>query len=276
MNIKNMNIERSIRILALALTVTAGLAWGQDKIVSVANQQPEIAATAPAATSTAASSATSSATPAAASDLTSSATPSTAPASTEKSFQPRHPRYKLEAGDAFEVSFELNPEFNQTVTVQPDGYITLRGVGDLVVVGETVPELTDVLRTAYNKILNDPQISVVLKDFEKPYFIADGQVGHPGKYDLRGQVTLTEAVAMAGGFLDSAKHSKVMLYRRATDGWYQAVTIDVKKMEHQGNLKEDPMLHAGDMVFVPKNGLSKVRPFIPSSSMGAFVPLSTP
>jgi polysaccharide export outer membrane protein len=260
MNIKKLNIEKSIKILALALTVTAGFAWGQDKVVADANKQAEITAT------------TSAATPAAASDLTSSTTP----ASTEKGFQPRHPRYKLEAGDAFEVSFELNPEFNQTVTVQPDGYITLRGVGDLVVVGKTVPELTDVLRTAYSKILNDPLISVVLKDFEKPYFIADGQVGHPGKYDLRGEVTLTEAVAMAGGFLDSAKHSKVMLYRRATDGWYQAETIDVKKMEHTGNLKEDPTLHAGDMVFVPKNGLSKVRPFIPSSSMGAFVPIATP
>ncbi len=268
MDIKNMNIDKSIKILALALTVTAGFAWAQDKMVADANKQSEITATAAGSTS--------SATTAATSDLTSSATPAAAPASTDKNFQPRHPRYKLEAGDAFEVSFELNPEFNQTVTVQPDGYITLRGVGDLVVIGKTVPELTEVLRTAYSKILNDPLISVVLKDFEKPYFIADGQVGHPGKYDLRGDVTLTEAVAMAGGFLDSAKHSKVMLYRRAADGWYQAQTIDVKKMEHMGNLKEDPTLHAGDMVFVPKNGLSKVRPFIPSSSMGAFVPLSTP
>ncbi len=49
----------------------------------------------------------------------------------QSSFQTRYPRYKLRPGDAFDVSFELSPEFNQTVTVQPDGYITLRGIGDV-------------------------------------------------------------------------------------------------------------------------------------------------
>src|SRR6266576_7266339 len=117
--------------------------------------------------------------------------------STQRPFQERDRRYRLERGDSFDVLFELSPEFNQTVTVQPDGYITLRGVGDVKVAGQTVPELTQTLKTAYGKILNEPQIVVMLKDFEKPYFIADGQVGHPGKYDLRGDVTVTEAVAMA-------------------------------------------------------------------------------
>jgi len=194
-------------------------------------------------------------------------------ASTDKPFQQRHPRYKLQPGDVFDISFELNPEFNQTVTVQPDGYITLRGIGDLEVKGQTVPELTATLRTAYNRILNDPLISVILKDFEKPYFVADGQVGHPGKYDLRGDTTLTQAIAMAGGFLDSAKHSQVLLFRKASEGWYSAEIIDVKKMEKAGNLREDPQLRPGDMLFVPKNHFSKIRPFIPGSSMGAFFPI---
>jgi polysaccharide export outer membrane protein len=240
-----MNMKKLIRIPAMLLMgvmMAAGFALGQDKIVAEANKQSEASAA----------------------------------SSTDRSFQQRRPRYKLEVGDAFDISFELNPEFNQTVTVQPDGYITLRGVGDLAVKGQTVPELTEVLRTAYSKILNDPLISVVLKDFEKPYFIADGQVGHPGKYDLRGDITLTEAVAMAGGFLDSAKHSQVLLFRRASEGWYQAETIDVKKMEKKGNLKEDPTLHAGDMLFVPKNKFSKIKVFLPGSSVGAFVPLSIP
>jgi len=186
-------------------------------------------------------------------------------------FQSRHPRYKLQLGDTFDVSFDLSPEFNQTVTVQPDGYITLRGIGDVHVADQTVPELTDTLRTAYNKILNGPLISVTLKDFEKPYFIADGQVDRPGKYDLRGDTSLTQAIAIAGGFKDTAKHSQVLLFRRASDGWYSAKIIDVKKMEKEGNLKEDPFLHPGDMLFVPKNALSKIKPFIPGSSVGTFI-----
>jgi polysaccharide export outer membrane protein len=93
---------------------------------------------------------------------------------------------------------------------------------------------------------------------------------------LRGDVTLTEAIAIAGGFLDTAKHSQVLLFRRASEGWYSAETFDVKKMEKKGNLREDPTLHAGDMLFIPKNRFSKIRTFIPSSSMGAFVPLQVP
>jgi polysaccharide export outer membrane protein len=184
--------------------------------------------------------------------------------------QARYPRYKIGSGDSFDVSFELSPEFNQTVTVQPDGFITLRGVGDVNVAGQNVPELTQTLKTAYGKILNDPQIVIMLKDFEKPYFIADGQVGRPGKYDLRGDVTVTAAVAMAGGFTEAAKHSQVLLFRRVSDEWMEAKIINVKKMLKDGNLHEDMHLHPGDMIVVPKNTLSKIQRYIPSSSMGAF------
>jgi polysaccharide biosynthesis/export protein len=193
--------------------------------------------------------------------------------STAKTFQERYPRYKLEPGDSFDISFELNPEFNQSVVVQPDGFITLRGAGDIQVAGQTVPELTNTLRKIYDKILNQPMISVVLKDFQKPYFIADGQVARPGKYDLRGETSLTQAIAMAGGFTESSKHSQVLLFRKASDGWYSAKIFNIKKMEQEGNLREDPQLRPGDMLFVPKNHFSKIKPFLPGSSLGAYVPV---
>jgi polysaccharide biosynthesis/export protein len=199
------------------------------------------------------------------------ATPATGGSPDDTGFPARHPRYKLEPGDSFDVSFDLSPEFNQTVTVQPDGFITLRGIGDVHVADETVPELTATLRTAYTKILNDPLISVTLKDFEKPYFIADGQVEHPGKYDLRGQTTLIQAIAMAGGFKESAKHSQVLLFRRASEGWYSAKIFDVKKMHKEGNLGEDPLLHPGDMLFVPQNKFSKIKPFLPGANLGTYI-----
>jgi polysaccharide export outer membrane protein len=191
--------------------------------------------------------------------------------SADSQFQQRNPRYKLEPGDSFDVSFELNPEFNQTATVQPDGYITLRGIGDLHVANRTMPELTELLRTAYSQILHQPLINIVLRDFEKPYFIADGQVARPGKYELRDDTTLTQAIAMSGGFLDSAKHSQVLLFRRAAEGWFSAQIFDVKKMEKEGNLHEDPQLHPGDMLFVPKNRFSKIKPFIPGASVGTMI-----
>jgi|HubBroStandDraft_6_1064221.scaffolds.fasta_scaffold363153_2 polysaccharide export outer membrane protein len=199
--------------------------------------------------------------------------PATASAN-EPQFGKRDARYKIEPGDSFDITFDLSPEFNQTgVSVQPDGFVTLHGVGDVKVQGQSVPELTQTLRKVYGKILNDPAISVVLKDFQRPYFIADGQVARPGKYELRGDTTLTEAIAMAGGFTEYAKHSQVVLYRRVDDNWTSAQLINVKKMENERTLKEDPFLHPGDMLFVPKNRISKIKPFIPNTGMGAYAPI---
>ena len=189
-------------------------------------------------------------------------------------FATRDPRYRIAASDSFDLTFPLSPEYNQLgVVVQPDGFVTLYSVGDIKVQGLSIPELTSSVRTAYGKILHDPIVSIVLKDFNKPYFIADGQVGHPGKYDLRADTTLTQAIAIAGGFTEDSKHSQVVLFRRVNDQWVSTQVIDVKKMESDKTLKEDPYLHPGDTVFVPKNRISKLKPYLPSFNTGAYIPI---
>lgn len=184
--------------------------------------------------------------------------------------QHRTRRYQLHSADVLELKFPFTPEFDQSVTIQPDGYITLRGVDSIRVEGQTLPELTNSLRTAYAKILHDPVINVELKDFEKPYFIVGGEVGHPGKFDLRGDTRATEAVAIAGGLRDSAKHSQVVLFHRVPDGWTQVKKLNMKKMLNDGNLDEDAYLQPGDFLYVPKNTMSKIGKFIPTSSLGLY------
>lgn len=194
--------------------------------------------------------------------------------STTPGFNDRNPRYRVQPGDTFDVNFDLSPEFNQTaVAVQPDGYVTLRSVGDIAVAGKTVPEVTLTIKAAYSKILNNPPISVVLKDFEKPYFVADGQVAKPGKYEMHGHTTLTQAVAIAGGFQSAAKHSQVLLFHRIDDQWTEAKLINVKDMEKKHNLAEDPILRSGDLVIVPKNILAKIDRIIPNPSVGTYLPI---
>jgi polysaccharide biosynthesis/export protein len=185
-------------------------------------------------------------------------------------FEKRNPRYQVRKGDSFDLDFELSPEFNQTVAVQPDGYVSLKGVGSMFVEGQTVPELTETVKAAYAKTLHDPVITISLKNFEMPYFIASGQVAKPGKYDLRSDLTVTEAVAIAGGFNDKAKHSQVVLFRPVPGGGYEAKLLNVKKLLATRNLAEDVQLQPGDMLYVPQNALSKIRPFLPTSSMGAY------
>jgi polysaccharide export outer membrane protein len=203
---------------------------------------------------------------------TSNKTPQTTSGETRSGLRKREWRYRINPSDTLELTFALTPEFNQTVTVQPDGYITLHQVGDLPAAGQTLPELTQSIKTAYSKILQDPQITVDPKDFEKPYYTVGGQVGKPGKFDWRADVTLTQAIAIAGGFTDESKHSQVLLFRRVSDQWTEARIINVKKMMNSRDLQEDPDLKPGDMVFVPKNALSKIKPFIPTASAGAYAP----
>jgi polysaccharide biosynthesis/export protein len=189
---------------------------------------------------------------------------------TSQGLHERNPRYRLRKGDTFDLDFALSPEFNQTVAVQPDGYVTLKGTGSFFIVGQTVPELTETVKAAYAKLLHDPIVVIALKDFEKPYFIASGQLEKPGKYDLRSDLTVTEAVAIAGGFNDKAKHSQVVLFRPVPGG-YEAKLLDVKKLLASRNLSEDIRLQPGDMVYVPQSTFSKIRPFLPTTSMGAYL-----
>ncbi len=192
---------------------------------------------------------------------------------TSPQFGERHPRYKLRAGDVLELTFELSPELNQQISVQPDGFVTLKQVGDFHVAGESVPEFREAVKTAYGKFLHEPIITVDLKDFEKPFFTAGGMVAHPGKYEMRGDVTLVEAIAQAGGLTEESKHSQVLLFRRISQDWAQAKVIDVKKMLNHKTLAEDVHLQPGDMIFVPQNRVSKIRKFIPTAGLSMYSPI---
>jgi polysaccharide export outer membrane protein len=182
----------------------------------------------------------------------------------------RRPLYRLQRSDVIEVDFTYSPEFNQSVSVQPDGFIALKGVKTLYVQGTTVPELEQQIEQAYTSILHDPEVTVVLKDFDKPSFIAAGEVARPGKYELRAEITVSAAVAIAGGFTPRAKHSQVVLFRRVSDDVVESRLLNVKSLLKSRNLAEDVYLRPGDMLFVPQNVMSKIKQYMPASGLGLY------
>jgi polysaccharide export outer membrane protein len=173
-----------------------------------------------------------------------------------------HPLYRLRPSDVVEVTFTVAPEFNQTLTIQPDGCVTLKDAGAVLAQGLTLPQLAEAVRAAYTGYLHNPEVAVALKDFERPYFVVGGEVGKPGKYDLRSDTTVAEAVQMAGGFTSQAKHSQVVLFRRVNDDLFETRLLNLKQMLKQRNLKEDAHLRPGDLVFVPQNTISKISRFL--------------
>jgi polysaccharide export outer membrane protein len=195
----------------------------------------------------------------------------------QPALQQRNPRYRIQPADGLTISFPLSPEFDQpsgctttvacSVMVQPDGYISVKGAGSLYVQGMSVPEVEEALTKAYSGILHNPIIHVDLVDFQKPFFLVSGQVGKPGEYDLRHDTTVSEAIAMAGGFAPTAK-TQVFLFHRVSTGWVEVKKLDLKDILHGKNANEDAQLSPGDMIFVPEKFITNFRKYVPYAISG--------
>src|SRR5579862_3667037 len=80
----------------------------------------------------------------------------------------RNPRYLLRPSDILQITFPITPEFDQSVTVQPDGFVSLRSLGDIHIAGKSLPEVTEMLHKSYGEFLHDPIINIELKDSKNP------------------------------------------------------------------------------------------------------------
>ena len=181
-----------------------------------------------------------------------------------------HGRYRLQPGDVFEVQYRLTPECNQSVSIQPDGFVMLQMAGELRVAGLTLAEAKREIAKRSETRLKDPEVALVLKDFVKSYFVVGGEVARPGKFDLRGPTTALEAIAIAGGFTTGSKHSQVLLVRRIDGERAEVTELDFKRLEREPKQADEFRLGPGDMLLVPKNALSKIERIVKWTSLGVF------
>ena len=189
-------------------------------------------------------------------------------------FADRGARYLLQPSDVLEIHYRYSPEFDQTVTVQPDGFVSLQLVGDLKLRNLTVDQAKAQIIEKASQRLKDPEITVVLKEFEKPYFIVGGEVNTPGRYEMRGAMTALEAIAMAGGFKSaSAKHSEVILYRRVGPDMAKAEILDLKAAMRPSSGEPLSNLHSGDLLVVPQNRISKIERYVKWVNIGTYLPI---
>src|SRR5712691_1052680 len=180
-------------------------------------------------------------------------------------------RYRLQPGDVLEIQFRYSPEFNQTVTVQPDGYISLEISGDIKVAGMTVEQTRNAILTRAATRLKDPIASVFLKEFQRPYFVVAGEVAQPGKIEMRERVTAIQAIMLAGGMKESAKSSQVVVFRKINSDIAEVKLLNLKSIKRTGDLENDLTLQPGDMVYVPRDKISKIERFMKLASVVAFM-----
>ncbi|HTB45339.1 MAG TPA: polysaccharide biosynthesis/export family protein [Acetobacteraceae bacterium] len=172
------------------------------------------------------------------------------------------PPYRIQVGDVLDLRLLLNPELNEEVTVRPDGHISTTVAGDVVAAGRTIPELDASLRGDYAHDLQNPRISVVVKSFAPTRVYVAGEVNSPGEFITIGPtLTLSQAVARAGGLKLSSDDPSIFIIRRGADDKPEFLAVKYTKIEFARDPSADVRLAPYDVVYVPKMGIAEVYKF---------------
>ncbi len=166
--------------------------------------------------------------------------------------------YRIQPGDQLAIDFYLNSEFNDNVSVQPDGRIVLRLVGPLQAAGLSSGQLSAEINQAYAKELKNPSATVHVQNMPSRQVFVEGQVNHPGSFALQPGMTAAQAIANAGGQTDEAELSNVVLIRRDACGRADGSKIDLASATTTPDKGEDVMLMPHDTIVVPRSRIANM------------------
>ncbi len=155
--------------------------------------------------------------------------------------------YRIGPEDILEVVVWKNADLSKTVTVRPDGIITLPLVGDVRASGLTAEQVRDEIKRGLQRFLDVPEITVTVVDVRSYNVYILGEVQRPGKYQTKSQTTLLQVIAMAGGFTTFADSDGIVVVRQNRQGAQQRIRVRYKDLVRQGDIGLQP----GDTVIVP-------------------------
>ena len=173
------------------------------------------------------------------------------------------PPYRLYAGDQIEVRVPSAPELSQkTLTVQPDGRISMPLIGQVPVADRTVNDASALLTQAYASQLIHPQVEIAVTTASPIRVFVGGEVDKPGVYDMPGPIDALQAVIQAGGFKTTAKRGSVVIIRRGADGRAMMRTADLLGGIYRPQTTDAVPLRRFDVVYVPRSGVAEVGLFM--------------
>lgn len=179
--------------------------------------------------------------------------------------------YRLGSNDLVEVSVFGVEDLNKDVRINSNGQISLPLIGSVPAGGKTVPELEDELTRRYgSKYLQDPQVTVFVKEYASQRITFEGAIRQPGIYPLTGKTSLLQGIATAKGLDPLADLGGVVLFRQI-DGRKMAAVYDIRDL--RSGAVEDPLLYGEDIVVVEQSGSkTALRRFIESvPAIGLFM-----
>jgi polysaccharide export outer membrane protein len=160
--------------------------------------------------------------------------------------------YILGPEDVLEVTVWRNVDLSKTVTVRPDGKISLPLIGDVSAVGKTTVQLAEDISGKLKEYKENPQVSILVKEVNSYAIYVLGEVGRPGKYPLKSKTTLLQGITIASGFTPTAARNKIVIFRFAKDGGSQIkIKASYDDIVLRDGSNQNIELKPGDQIVVP-------------------------
>ncbi|XXF80863.1 polysaccharide biosynthesis/export family protein [Myxococcaceae bacterium GXIMD 01537] len=156
--------------------------------------------------------------------------------------------FRIGREDVLDIAVWRDADLSRTVPVRPDGFISMPMAGDIQAAGKTPTELAEELKEKLSPYVQEPRITVIVREVNSSRVYVTGEVAHPGAYPLRGRVSLVQAIALAGGFTEFADSDGIIVIRSDDKG--QQIPVRYSDLV-AGDERPQLLLRPGDTIVVP-------------------------
>jgi polysaccharide biosynthesis/export protein len=157
--------------------------------------------------------------------------------------------YVIGPDDVLGIVFWRDADMSGDVTVRPDGNITLPLIRDIKAAGLRPDELREAITKAASKLIEDPNVTVVVRQINSRNVFITGNVARPGPYPVSGQMTVLHLIAVAGGLTEFADSKKIFIMR-TEQGKLQSLKFNYNEVSEGKKLEQNIVLQPGDTVVV--------------------------
>lgn len=158
--------------------------------------------------------------------------------------------YRIGPGDLIRVAVFGNNDLSSRVTVRPDGRITLPLLGEISATGKTVRQVSDEITAGYRNFVQDARVAVIIEEVHSYRVFVLGKVTRPGEFESRSPVTITQAMALAGGTTRGANVDGIVVLRRGANGRDERYEVSMTDIL-EGQTQQNFTLRSGDTIMVP-------------------------
>jgi len=170
--------------------------------------------------------------------------------------------HMLAPGDEIEIRFPFYPDLNDRVVIGPDGRLSLQLVNSVAVGGLTVSGAGKLLNERYAAVIKNPELTVTVRTYAPQAVFVDGWVNNPGVVRSDVPLTVSRAIAQAGGARSGAHTEGILLLRRSGDGKVFYYQVALGNYAGAGETAQDPLLKSYDVVYVPQTIFASLSDFL--------------